>query len=72
MKGVTMIRFTFYPEARCVGASNGGESCGWKAQGSLSVTAAAVRAFAQRHVKATGHTVLVDITDRTDYSPEVP
>lgn len=71
MKGVSMIRVTFRPRAYCVGASNGGDGCGWERCGSLAFSAAQVRSEAQHHVKRTGHSVLVDVIDRTDYAPEV-
>lgn len=72
MKGVSMIRVTLQPHAYCLGTEGGedGGPCPFQRHGSWTVTAATVRSEAQRHVKDTGHTVLVDILDRTDYAPE--
>ena len=73
MKGVSMIRVTYRARAYCVGDSNGGDGpiCSWERQATMFTTAAEVRSEAQRHVKASGHSVLVDIIDRTDYTPEM-
>jgi hypothetical protein len=70
VKGVSMIRLTYRPHAHCIGSSADG-GCTWERHATVTVTAATVRSEAQQHVKATGHSVFVDIIDRTDYAPEV-
>jgi hypothetical protein len=67
-----MIRVTFRAHAYCVAEDGGpdGQPCGFDRHATWSVTTAEVRSEAQRHVQRTGHTVLVDVVDRTDYAPE--
>ena len=68
-----MIRVTYKPHAYCVGSDSepDREPCGFELQGGhFGLTTAEIRNEAQRHVQRTGHTVFVDIVDRTDYAPE--
>ena len=66
MKGVSMIRLTYTPAAVCTE-----EACGWR-PGLVMGTrpGARLRALAERHVAESGHVVVVDILDRTEYAPD--
>ena len=60
-----MIRIVSRPTAACQDSG-----CLFRSAGGWHTTATTVRNDAQRHVRATGHTVLVTITDATEYGPE--
>ncbi len=71
MKGVSMTRITYRPYAYCLGTDPGiPPDCTFERRASTTLTVAALRADVQRHVKDTGHTVLVDVVDRTAYRAE--
>ena len=66
MNGVKAIREKDGPDAKCVSAN-----CGFRRwHGSMSfLSAREVRDLARQHVRATGHTVEVEIIDATTYEP---
>lgn len=70
MKGVSMIRATNGAHAYCI-ADGAERGCSFERHASVfGPSNAEVRNEAQRHVQRTGHSVLVDVVDRTDYAPE--
>lgn len=67
-KGVLYIRAKHTPFAACTL-----DTCGWSyplPYSFLRAPAVTIRAHAERHVAQTGHTVNVDILDRTNYYPQ--
>ena len=62
MKGVTFFRVKFNPVAKCQE-----ETCDWPRRRGAGPDA---RREAQHHVRDTGHEVVVDVLDRTSYSPD--
>jgi hypothetical protein len=69
---VAVHRMRFLAHAYCLGADGGedGGPCPFQRQATPSYPEAQVLAEAERHVaETTGHTVLIDVVDRTAVEP---